>query len=532
MVGRFLRLRWALVLGGFRVGNLTQKIGAILGAVMGLAVGVGGFAIGIALRWMPDPWQGFVVQIGLALAFLVWLLGPITVAGTDAALDPAKFSLLPLTRRDLALGLGASTLVGPGGLATALMLVGAVIGLSDSPLGVPVLVLGALLFLVMCALISRLVVSLVGLGMRKRGTRDVMAVAIPLVVIVMSQLPNIIAQTTSRQSAEQLQREVEIAAGVTRWLPSSFAAEAMLAGHSGVVGRGLLEVAGGALLLVPIVFAWGVLLRRVMVNPPVSDGPVKGVSADKPWVPAVLRGFRPRVRAVAGLDLKTMFREPAQRVGLIVLGIFALAGLVVPMVLLRGEPLAAFIIVGVALLVGMSNANMYGYDGSSMWVNVAAGDDAAGDILGKLLARILVYLPVLGLASIVMALVLAPSLVVSVLGLSLGAGLACLGLACVQSVIAPYPVIYSQDSLMAQNQAGFLAVVLQFVVFPVLGIAIGPFVVLSMLYRESAWIPSVSGLGALAVGALLCWGGCRLAAAYGRNRQPELLQAISKRAEA
>ena len=162
MVGRFLRLRWALVLGGFRVGNLTQKIGAILGAVMGLAVGVGGFAIGIALRWMPDPWQGFVVQIGLALAFLVWLLGPITVAGTDAALDPAKFSLLPLTRRDLALGLGASTLVGPGGLATALMLVGAVIGLSDSPLGVPVLVLGALLFLVMCALISRLVVSRVG----------------------------------------------------------------------------------------------------------------------------------------------------------------------------------------------------------------------------------------------------------------------------------------------------------------------------------------------------------------------------------
>lgn len=170
MVGRFLRLRWALVRGGFRAGNTAQRVGAILNAILGLAAGVGGFFAGIGLGFLGDPWQSMVVQLGLGLVFLGWIIGPITIAGTDAAMDPAKFGLLPLTRRDLALGLGASALVGPGGLATSLMLVGVVIGLAQSVAGVPLLVVGALLFLLLCAMGSRFLVSLVGLGLRKRGT--------------------------------------------------------------------------------------------------------------------------------------------------------------------------------------------------------------------------------------------------------------------------------------------------------------------------------------------------------------------------
>lgn len=532
MVGRFLRLRWALVRGGFRAGNTAQRVGAILNLILGLLAGLGGFIVGVSLRFIPDPWQAMVLQVGLALVFLGWVVGPITIAGTDAAMDPAKFGLLPLTRRDLALGLGASALVGPGGLATSLMLVGVVIGLAKSVVGFPLLLMGALLFLLLCALGSRFLVSLVGLGLRKRGTRDVMAVVVPLAVIVLTQLPNIIAQTTSRQSVDQLRRELEVALSVTRWFPSSFAVETMLAGHSGRLLPGLLEALGGLAVLVPIGLLWAVLLRKVMVNPPVSDGPVKALKADRPWVRGVLRRFRPRVRAVAGKDLKLMFREPAQRVQVILIGIFGLAALVVPMILLRGQPMAVFIIVGVAVLVGMSNGNMYGYDGSSMWVNVAAGDDAAGDILGKLMARVVVFVPVLGMAAVVMALVMEPGLVVSVVGLTVGTGLVVLGLACVQSVIAPYPVTYSEDSLMSKNQGSMIAVVMQFVTFPVIGVLIGPFLALAMVKHSSVVLASLGGLGALVVGALGCWGGYKLAAAYGRNRQPELLQQISKRAEA
>lgn len=532
MVGRFLRLRWALVRGGFRAGNTAQRVGAILNAILGLAAGVGGFFAGIGLGFLGDPWQSMVVQLGLGLVFLGWIIGPITIAGTDAAMDPAKFGLLPLTRRDLALGLGASALVGPGGLATSLMLVGVVIGLAQSVAGVPLLVVGALLFLLLCAMGSRFLVSLVGLGLRKRGTRDVMAVAVPLAVIVLTQLPNIIAQTTSRQSADQLRRELEIGSSITRWFPSSFAVETMLVGHSGRLLPGLLELLGGVAVLVPIGFAWSMLLRKVMVNPPVSDGPVKALKADKAWVPRVLQRFRPRVRAVAGKDLKLMFREPAQRVQVVLIGIFGLAALVVPMILLRGQPLAVFIIVGVALLVGMSNGNMYGYDGSSMWVNVAAGDDAAGDILGKLLARVLVFVPVLAVASAVMALMLEPSLLLSVVGLTVGMGLVVLGLACVQSVMAPYPVTYSEDSLMATNQGSMMAVVMQFVAFPVIAVLVGPFLAVAMIKHASPLLASLAGLGSMLVGALACWGGYKLAAAFGRNRQPELLVQISKRAEA
>ena len=532
MVGHFLRLKVALIIAGFRTGNVPRIIGSIFGLLAGLAAGVGGLVGGVLLGMAPEPWQSSILQVALALVLLIWVLGPMLIAGSDAAMDPVKLTLLPLSRRQLASGLGLASLVGPGGLATVLTMIGVAIGLAGGLIGLPLVVLGVALFTVTCAIVSRLVVSLVGFGLRKRGTRDVLAVAIPLGIVVLSQLPNLISQLAVNQSAETSQRMLGTVAGVTRFAPSSFAAHTILAGRDGHYARGLVELVAGLVVVVVLGWVWTVLLRQVMTSPPVSGATERRDGQLKFPFASVLARFSPRVRAVAGKDIILLFREPAQRVGLIIIGIFGLAAVVVPAILLRDFPLASYIVVGVAWMLGITYTNMYGYDGSSLWVNVAAGDDAKADLMGKLVARLLVYTPVLVVFAIALPLVVEPRLTASVVGITLGVWFVSIGLGLVQSVIAPYPIKVSEDSLMATNSGSFTAFVAQVVAFPVLGVACGPFIALAMLNVEHGWWPTLAGLGSTVVGGLAMWGMWVLATRFSAGRQPEILGMVSKRAEA
>ena len=104
-------------------------VDSLAAAIAGLAGLVGG----VALRWAPDDVRQLIVPIALAVVLLIWLVGPITVAGSDASMDPVKLVVLPLSRRQLVIGLTLSALIGPGGLATVPAVVGLVIG--TAPLG-------------------------------------------------------------------------------------------------------------------------------------------------------------------------------------------------------------------------------------------------------------------------------------------------------------------------------------------------------------------------------------------------------------
>lgn len=532
MVGHFLRLKIALIIAGFRTGNIPRIIGTVFALLLGLVAGVGGLVAGILLRSVPAPWQTIVLQLGMALVLLVWIIGPLLIAGSDTAMDPVKFTLLPLNKRQLATGLGVSALVGPGGVATVLTMVGVTIGMVRANAGLPMVVLGAAMFTLLCAILSRLIISLVGLGMRKRGTRDALAVALPLMIVVLSQLPNIISQVAMARGAEQTEAGFTTAAGISRFLPSSFAAETILAGRDGHLVRAVLELLAGVLVIVVLGWLWTLLLQRVMTSPPTTGAATSSTrQATLPFA-SVLRRFRPRVRAVAAKDIILMFREPSQRIGVIIIVVFGLAAVIVPGILLRDFPLASYIVAGVGALLGLTFANMYGYDGSSHWVNVAAGDDARSDLLGKLLARVLVFTPALVVLAAALPLVIVPRLVISVVGITLGVWFVTMGLAVVQSVVAPYPVVYSEDSLMATNQGSFQAFVAQLVAFPVLGVVAGPFVALAMLNVDHPVWPTVAGVGAALVGAVAMWALWLLAVRYSSGRQPELLGMISKRAEA
>ena len=533
MVGNFLRLRFALTLAGFRTGNVPRIIGTVFGLLAALVGGVGGLGAGVALRFLPDPWPATVLHLGLAAVLVLWVFGPLLLAGTDAAMDPVKFTLLPLGRRQLAGGLGIASLLGPGGIATVLTMVGVVIGMARPNAGAAFVVLGAGMFTVLCAVVSRLVVSLVGMGMRNRGTRDVLAVLVPVAIILVSQLPNVISQIAVARGAEQTEAGFVRAAALTRFLPSSFAAQTMLAGQDGRLLRALLELGAGLALVVVLGWCWALLLERVMTSPPATgDGAARSTGDRRRVLSRLLGRFPPRVRAVATKDVILTFREPSQRIGLIMMVVFGLAAVLLPAFLLRDFPAGCYIVAGVGMLLGLTSTNMYGYDGSSHWVNVAAGDDARSDLLGKLLARLLVYTPVLVLMAIVLPAVMAPGLIASVVGITLGVWFSMMGLALLQSVVAPYPIVYSEDSLMATNRGSFTAVVAQLVAFPVVAVLSGPFVALALLNLDHPLWPTVAGLGASVVGLVAMWALWLASVRYSAGRQPELLGMISKRAEA
>ncbi len=267
-----------------------------------------------------------------------------------------------------------------------------------------------------------------------------------------------------------------------------------------------------------------------MTTPPGLEGSAKAQRRRTFRTVRVIPWLTPRAGAVSDKDLILSFREPAQRVGLIMAVILALAAAVVPL-FLTTDPRIGFMGVGLALLVAMIQANMYGYDGSSTWVNVAAGDDAASDLTGKIVARLLVVTPIVVVVALVPGFVVGWSLLPATAGIALGTWLVGLGLATLQSVITPYPIVYSADSVMPRNQGSLQAVIAQFVTFPVVAILMGPFAALALL-GPAPWAVWGSGVGAIVVGVLALGLARRLAVAYAHPRQPELLEKVSKRAEA
>ena len=118
------------------------------------------------------------------------------------------------------------------------------------------------------------------------------------------------------------------------------------------------------------------------------------------------------------------------------------------------------------------------------------------------------------------------------LGCTLGAWCLALGLSLLQSVIAPYPVSYSENGVMARNNGSFTAFVAQLVALPVLAVAIGPFIVAGILWSDRPGLVAGSGTAALVIGAAAGYGLYRAAVRYSAPRQAELLVSISKKAEA
>lgn len=522
----FLRLKLRLLANGLGASR-GRQVGVAVGAVFGLILGVAGYGALASLHGNPRATDGAVIAFGGAM--VGWVVLPLLTFGTDDTLDPSRLTLLPLTRRQLLVGLLVASAVGVAPLATLGALLGVFAGLRGGGATVAVTAVAIVLELLVCIAGSRAATTALSGWSRSRKGRDFSVVATAVLgggFYVVSQV--IAPRMTGGLSSAGLRR----LASVLRWTPGGQAAVAIGAartsGAGAAVGHLAAAAAGAALLLA----WWARTLGRSMVSGDRS-GTGGAVAAGGDLFPGLVARLLPRTRlgAVAARDLRYAWRDPRRRADLVTALVF---GTVVPLVpairfghLGRGHVFAA---ASVAVFGSRQVLNQFGNDGSSLWTNLQAAGDVGADVAGKNLAVALVVGPAVLVVAVVLAALLgAWSYLASAVAVSYGVMGVVLGVGDVASVLAPYPLPDRTTNVYATNtgqgcatgllQLGFLGVV------AAVAAPIGILAVVAVKGSTAALVAAVPL--APAYGAAVWWKGRSVAVGRLASRGPELLAAVS-----
>ena len=525
MVGVLIRMRWRLTARAMSTGRAA--VGFWLGLVFGLLAATGTAALMALAGHGWDTRAAINVACTLyAVWTLGWLCGPILTGSSDETLQPEHFRLLPLSYRQLSIGLAAVAFTGPAGAVNLIAFAGLVA--LAAQLGVlPTLfaVVGAILQLIFVVLLSRVVLAWIGAAMRSRRGRDLGVVLAGLTGLAYYPLQLLISYLGPRLE------HVSPGVGITlRVLPSGWAPYAVQAAAEGNWWYGLLSLAGLATLAALLWQAWAVLLRRRLTNTAAPAGPVRAQTGSG----RLERMVRPTpVGAVVLKELRTWWRDGRRRAALLPL---MLIGVVLPIFLglQNGGVSLPFAGVFVVWLAAMASANMYAFDGTALWHTLVIPGAIRADVRGRMIAWLLVVSPL----AVVLTLVLPGAVgrwemypwAVSTLPVVLGVGLAA---AMFLSVYAAYPLPQQRGNPFASNSGnpGCARALTQLAVgFGQLLVGLPVFAILALgAYLHNAliqWCALPVGVG-LGIGAAIL--SARLVEKRVEARGPELLAEIKPR---
>lgn len=531
MIRVLLRLRFSLMARSF--GKRVSRRSAIaasyaLSGVLGVLVGglvatsrAGGVSVAVGLaRGLP------------AVLLLGWIIGPLMTGGLDSTVDPQRLAVYPLTRRQITLGLFIVSCVGGGGFFSALALTGLLVASTPpGPLAV-VSVVAAVSVLGICVTGAR--AAAIGISMASRRVRDALIFAAPVVFMAVSILPALLDFGETRGEAPDLNRLGDAGRRFASFLPTGAAGEAMAAAAQGRNSAAVGYLAGSLLCLGLLVWLLSKALDRSLTRAPapVTSRRSGSVSATAALFPRALRWLpRSRWGAVAVKDLRLAFRDPRQRTAVLGSVIGAIPFAVIGLTGEGGGHTGILRLAAVSFFVGANATNLYGFDGPSHWMNVAAGDDARSDLFGKAMTRVILSAAVVPVALIGYAsasgawdLVL-PAAALAVAGMGLG-----LGPAVWVSVLHPAPIPAGQRNVFAttntgQGMSAFGPIMAITIVGALLLLGVG-YLMVGPAFGKLG--PVIGSAVAVALGAGVLVIGMRAAIARSRNNQPELLAALSK----
>lgn len=455
-VGRILRLKAALVMGGFRSKGM-DALGLMLGVVAAILGGAaGGFGILVAARTQPEAVRSPTIVVVALLPLFAMLFG--MVVGSEGSIDPRKLALIPIDRFALGVGSLMSGLVGIFGVGATLLGIGVILGFAPLGLGAVVTVVATLSVGMLLLVVSRTTSNLLGL-MTLGRFRHVAQVIVSLVGLILAAVSQGISWAV-RQPTEWWDRT----AASLRWLPSARLAAAIT--DSGPLSSRLLDLAVGLLTIAALVALHGWSFGRLLEMP--SDGgggrsrtnrrragrehagvgtgraerPSTGLSTGPSNGPRWRRWWSTPAGAVASRTLRLNVRNPRQVSGLIAamaLGV----GPVIGVVAFGPKPIPEFSVFGGSLVqfVVLFNAiNSFGMDGRALGLDLLSGrpkDLVRGKYVAAAIAGIppAIFLPVaLGTVSGAWRFVI-PAMI-----LALGAVLLGAGVAVVISLMAPVAV--------------------------------------------------------------------------------------------
>jgi ABC-2 type transport system permease protein len=471
---------------------------------------------------------------------LGWLLLPLVFFGVDETLDPARFALLPLSRRTLIGGLLVASAVGVSALATLVATAGSVItaGVAGGALAAVAQAAGVVAGLLLCLTLSRAVTSSFAGMLRSRRMRDLAAILLAVLAAMIGPLQ---IGVVSMVESAALDRAAAVARLVA-WTP--FGAPYTI-GLDVAQGRPLVAVAklvGTLALVAALLWWWSRSLESAMVGTAnaanarpartAAGGPVAQL------FPRLL-GSAPRTRygALVAREFRYWWRDARRRASLITI---AVVGVFVPVMLNLGGPtlstdpadVSPLMITGSMVFVGtlaaLSLANQFGYDGSAYAAHLAIGIRGRTEMQTRVIAFSLYMVPLMIVVAVLVALLVGrPELLPAMLGglaAAYGTGLA---INLVVSVLGAYALPETSNPFAISSGSGVAKSLLSFLALAGSLAASAPFLAGAAILGDS-WTPVALPIGlAYGVGAAAL--GCYICGDLLDRRGPELLQMVTPR---
>ncbi|MDQ0755872.1 transporter [Arthrobacter sp. B3I4] len=520
MVAHLLRLKLTLLRNGLRR-SPWQLVGIVIGGLYALGIVAAGVAGLLLLRQADVDTARTVVVLGGAAAVLGWAVIPVVASAADLTLDPSRFTTFAVPMPQLLTGLALAGLIGIPGVSTALVALATVGTWSRGLLAASGALAGAVLGVLTCIVIAKVVTAgTAGLASSRRF-RDLSAIAFLVPLVLMGPIVAGVARGIAGNAGfvAELARFLEWTPAGAAW---SLGGE-LAAGH---YGPAALKLVVALASLAGLALCWKVLLQRALVTPPYAGTAKKKSSGLGLFglVPATPTG------AIAARSLTYWFRDPRYAGALVVVPLL-------PVLLLFQASQSGFYgmlqFVGplTAFLLAWSISSDVSYDSTAFAVHVAAGVRGVHDRLGRALACLAFALPVVLVFSVLPAFITGDwRFVPGVLGVALGVLFTGLGLSSVVSARYTVPVPLPGDSPFKKppgNVAQTLAV--QFGGMAVLLVLVSPELALVALQLAGGSV--VPGWICLALGPVLGIGlfaaGVRLGGRWFDARTPELLAQLA-----
>jgi ABC-2 type transport system permease protein len=476
-----------------------------------------------------------IASIGGTLLVLGWLFLPLVFFGVDESLDPARFALLPLSRRTLVGGLFVAALVGLPAISMLLATTGIIVsaGALGGPGAAVVAAVGVVTGVLLCVVISRAVTSAFATALRSRRARDLAAVALAVVAALLGPL-QLVALAGARNADWD---RLAAAARILGWTPLGAPYTMGLDVAEGRVWAAPIKIVIVVATIGALVWWWSRSLESAMLG---ASGNAKGRTKEGPSGGPVSQLFprllpwlpRNRFGALVSREVHYWWRETRRRASLIT---FTVVGVFLPVMvnigsgdISGGAPLgtagASLIFVGV--LAAISLANQFGFEGNAYAANMVAGVPGRVELHARVLGFSVYLAPLLAAIAVVVGLVIgAPTGIPALIGTLAAAYGTGLAVVLPVSVMAAYALPDSTNPFAISSGAGLTKGLLSFAALVAAGLGTLPVLLVAYLLGD-AWVWLGLPIG-LVYGALAYTLGARLGGAVLDRRMPELLAAVS-----
>ncbi|MET4094771.1 transporter [Arthrobacter sp. UYCu712] len=433
MVAHLLRLKLTLLRNSVRR-SPWQLVGLGLGALYALGIVGLGVAGLLFLRQADIALAQTVVVLGGAAALLGWAIIPVAASAADMTLDPSRFTTSAVPMPQLLAGLALGGLIGIPGVATSLVALATVGTWSRSVPAAAGALVGAVLGLLSCVLVSKVVTTATAGLAASRRFKDVSAIVFLIPLVLMGPIVGGIARgiAESGDFLTGLARALAWTPAGAAWSLGGELAAGDYAAASQKFAIALATTAGLAL-------CWMALLRRALVTPPFEGSAKKrtgglGLFALFPATPT---------GAVAARSLTYWLRDPRYAGALVVVPLLPV------LLIFQGSQTGSYgllVFIGplTAFLLAWSISSDVSYDSTAFALHVSTGLRGVQDRLGRSIACLVFALPAAVAFSILPFLFSGDwALLPGVLGLSLGVLFSGMGLSSVVSarytVAVPLP---------------------------------------------------------------------------------------------